>query len=124
MALSLCESSVANTGELSCDKSRGVLRKLFIFNGAIAAADYASGTALFDKLVANAKLSKSDSNKVFTISEVQDLARNSESNTEGSLNLGFKTVIREGRPAYTGKIFGGADVLKRLRTVNNQTIGN
>lgn len=122
MALSLCASSVANTGELGCDKSRGVLKKLFIFNGAVEAADYADTDTLFDKLVTNSKLSKSDGDKVFVINEAQDIADNSESNVEGTLNLGFKSVVREGRPAYTVKIFAGADLLKRLRTFNNQTV--
>ena len=122
MALSLCGSSVDNTGELACDKSRGVLKKLFIFNGTIAEADYASTTTLFDTLVENSKLSKSDSNKLFVLNEAQDLADASEANKEGSLNLGFKTVLLEGKPSYKVKIFAGADLLKRLRTFNNQTV--
>jgi hypothetical protein len=122
MSLSLCQSSVSNTGELACDKSRGVLKKIMISNGLIAAADYVDEATLFDTLVANSKLSKDDSDKIFVINEAQDIADNSESNTEGSLGLGFKAVIREGRPAYTVKIFAGADLKKRLRTWNNQTI--
>jgi hypothetical protein len=122
MSLSLCSSSVQNTGEIACDKSRGVAKKFFIFNGSIAAADYTDEDELFDKLVANSKLSKDDADKIFVLNEVQDLAIASESNTEASLGLGFKAIIREGRPAYTAKIFGGADMLKRLRTFNNQTV--
>lgn len=122
MALSLCASSVANTGGISCDKSRGVLKKIFIFNGSISSGDYATEAALFAKLVANSKLSKSDSNKVFPINEAQEVTDSSEANTEGTLGLGFKQVIREGRPAYQVKIFAAADELKRLRTWNNQTV--
>lgn len=122
MALSLCSSSVANTGELACDKSRGVLKKLFIFNGAIASGDYADEETLFDTLVANSKLSKDDTDKLFVIPEAQEIADSSEANTEASLGLGFKAVLREGRPAYTVKIFAGADLLKRLRRFNNQTV--
>jgi hypothetical protein len=122
MSLSLCSSSVANTGELACDKSRGVLKKIFIFNGEVDSADYADEETLFNTLVANSKLSKDDGDKVFVINEAQDVADSSESNTEGSLGLGFKAIIREGRPAYTVKIFAGADQLKRLRRYNNQTV--
>jgi len=122
MALSNCTSSVANTGELACDTSRGVANKFFIFNGSIASADYADAATLFAKLVANSKLSKSDSNKIFVLNEVQDFNRTREADKEGSLNLGFKTRLQEGRPSYTAKIFGGADMLKRLRTFNNQTV--
>jgi hypothetical protein len=122
MPLSLCSRSTNNTGELSCDKSRGILKKLFIFNGTIAEADYADETAFFNKLVANSKLSKSDTNKVFVINEAQDVADASEANKEGSLGLGFKTVLQEGKPSYKVKIFAGGDLLKRLRTFNNQTV--
>ncbi len=122
MALSLCSSSVANTGELACDKSRGVLKKLFIFNGSIGSSDYADEATLFAKLVTNSKLSKSDGNKIFVINEAQDIADASEANKEGSLGLGFKTVLLEGKPGYKVKIFAGGDLLKRLRTFNNQTV--
>lgn len=122
MALSLCSSSVANTGELACDKSRGVLKKIMIFNGAIGSSDYASEETLFNKLVTNSKLSKSEANKIFVINEAQEIADASEANTEGTLGLGFKAILREGRPAYTVKMFAGADLLKRLRKFNNQTV--
>lgn len=122
MALSLCSSSVANTGELACDKSRGVLKKILIFNGSIASSDYPDATTFFNKLVTNSKLSKSDANKVFVLNEVQDIADSSESDKEGSLGLGFKTVLQKGRPAYKAKFFGGADQLKRLRTWDNKTV--
>ena len=122
MSLSNCSTSVNNTGELACDTSRGVANKFFIFNGSIASADYADAATLFAKLVTNSKLSKSDSNKIFVLNEVQDFTDASEADKEGSLNLGFKAKLQEGRPAYTAKIFGGADMLKRLRTFNNQTV--
>lgn len=122
MPYSLCGTSVANTGEQACDKSKGVLRKILIFNGAIAAADYVSIDAFFAKMVINSKLSKSDANKVFVINEAQEIADSSDSNKEGSLNLGFKTVLLEGKPGYKIKLFAGADLLKRLRTFNNQTV--
>lgn len=122
MAYSLCSTSVDNLGEQACDKSRGVLKKLFIFNGKVEEADYASQTAFLNKLIANSKLSKSESNKVFPLNEIQDIADASEANTEGTLNLGFKAVLREGKPAYTVKLFAGSDLYKRLRTFNNQTV--
>ena len=122
MALSLCSTSVDNTGGITCDKSRGVLQKLFIFNGSIASADYATEQGLFDKLVENSKLSKDDANKVFVLNEAQELADASEANKEGSLNLGLKVTLQEGKPAYKVKFKAGADELKRLRTFNNQTI--
>lgn len=122
MPYSLCGSSVDNLGEQACDKSRGVLKKIFIFNGSIGSSDYASTSAFLTKMIANAKLSKSSADKVFPISEVQDIADASEGNKEGSLNQGFKAVLLEGKPGYKIKVFAGSDLYKRLRTFNNQTI--
>lgn len=122
MAYSLCGTSVANTGQQECDKSRGVLKKLFIFSGSIGSASYADTQTFFDKLVTNSKLSKDATDKIFVINEAQDLADASEANKEGSLNLGFKATIQEGKPAYKVKLFAGSDLLKRLRTFNSQTV--
>lgn len=122
MPYSLCGTSVDNLGEQACDKAKGVLRKLFIFNGTIAAASYVDMDTFFAKMVTNSKLTKSAADKVFVIHEAEDLADSSDANKEGSLNLGFKTVLLEGKPGYKVKIFAGGDLLKRLRTFNNQTI--
>lgn len=122
MSYSLCGTSVSNTGEQNCDKSRGVGRKLFIFNGGIDAGDYASPDAFLAKMVANSKLSKNDPDKVFVINEMQDIADASDANKEGTLGLGFKAVLLEGKPGYKIKVFAGSDLLKRYRTFNNQTI--
>ncbi len=122
MALSLCSSSVANTGELACDKSRGVAKKFLIYNGTLNSGDLADAETLFNAIVAKSKLSKSAAEKVFVLNEVQEIANNSEQNVEGTLGLGYKQNLREGRPAYTAKIFGGGDLLKRLRQFNNQTV--
>lgn len=119
---SLCGTSVDNTGEQACDKSRAILKKFYIFNGSIDSDDYVSADVFFDKLVTNSKLSKSDAEKIFPLNEIQDLADSSEANKEGSLNQGFKTVLLEGKPAYTAKFFGGGDLLKRLRTFNNSNV--
>lgn len=122
MALSLCGSSTANTGGLSCDKSRGVVKKIFIFNGSLESGDYDTEQEFFDTLVANSLLSKTAGDKIFPLPEIQDAADSSEANKEGSLNLGFKTVLLEGRPAYTFKFFSGSDMIKRLRQFNNKTV--
>lgn len=121
-AYSLCGSSVDNLGEQGCDKAKGVIKQIFIDMGIVAAADYASALLFFTKMVEKSKLLKTDTNKVFALPEVQEVADASESNKEGSLNLGFKATLQEGRPAYKIKFFGGHDLLKRLKTFDNQTV--
>jgi|GEM_PF-1939415 len=123
MALSLCATAgVSNTGELECDVSKGVLKKLFIFNGVFGSSDYTDENTFFAALVANSKLSKNASNKVFPIKEAQDISDNSEADKEGSLGLGFSVVLVAGRPKYTIKVFAGSDLLKRYRTYQNKTV--
>src|SRR5882724_429092 len=122
MANSLCSLGLQNTGDLSCGPSRGILKKLSIFNGVLDATDYADEATLFNNLVTNSKLSKKDPNKVFILQEAQDIVDNSCANKEGTLGLGFKTTLLEGLPSYTIKIFASADELKRLRAMNNKTV--
>lgn len=122
MPYSLCGTSVANTGEQGCDKAKGVLRNLFIFNGAIAAADYVDQDTFFNQMVENAKLTKNATNKVFPIAENQDFTDSSEANKEGTFNQGLKITLMEGKPGYKFKLAAGSDLLKRLRTFNNQTV--
>lgn len=122
MPYSLCGSSVSNTGEQACDKSRGVVRKIFIYNGLLLAGDITDPDTFLAALVAKSKLSKNDPEKVFVINEIQDAADSSTANKTGTLNLGFETVLLEGKPAYTFKLFAGADLLKRYRAFNNQGV--
>ena len=122
MAYSLCGASVDNLGQQECDKSKGVLQRIAIFNGTIPSASYVDTATFFNQLVTNSKLAKSAANKLFPLPEIQELANSSESNKEGSLNLGFKTVLLEGKPGLKIKFFGGADMLKRLKTFDNQTV--
>lgn len=122
MPYSLCGTSVDNLGEQACDKSRGVIKKIFIFNGAIDAADFVSSDAFLAKMIANSKLPKSHANKVFVLNEIQDIADNSEADKEGTLNQGFKATLVEGKPGYKIKTFAGSDLTKRIRTFNNQNL--
>ena len=122
MAYSLCGTSVDNLGQQECDKAKGVLSRVAIDNGVVAEANYATSALFHAALVGKAKLAKSATEKLFILPEVQELTDSSEANKEGSLNLGFKTVLLEGRPSYKFKFFGGADLLDRCKTFDNQTV--
>jgi hypothetical protein len=123
MALSLCGlSGASNLGELACDVAKGVAKKIFIFNGTFSSSDYATEDSFFAAFVANALLTKTASNKILPIKEIQDIADNSEADKTGSLGLGFSQRLVEGRPKYTFKLFAGSDLLKRYRTFDNKTV--
>ena len=121
MAFSLCSSIVANTGFVACDAAPGIPSKLMIWNGSYAISGYSEAN-FQAALEAASKKAKADPDKLFVFPEIQDIADNSEANTEGTLNLGFKTIIKEGLPAYTFKVFAGQSLVASLRAFNNQTV--
>jgi len=122
MAFSLCNTGGANTGGILCDDARGITKKLFIFNGEFDEADYADVDTFMSQFIAFSKLSRNATNKVFPFSESQDIADASEANKEGTLGLGFKQVLQEGKPAYTIKMFAGNIQSKQFRKWNNKTV--
>jgi len=122
MSYSLCGFVGANTGGVLCDVSRGITKKIAIFGGSILAADYASAALLEAALKEASLLPKKDPGKLFLFPVIEDLVDSSESNKEGSLNQGFKTILLEGKPAYTAKMFAGSEQVKRLRKFNNQIV--
>jgi predicted regulator of amino acid metabolism with ACT domain len=123
MSFSLCGSSgLSNTGGIECDVSRGVLDRILVYNGAVPTASYSDSDTFLSYLVTASKKSRTDSGKIFPFPSAQEIADKSEANTEGSLGLGFKTILREGLPSYEFKVFAGMVQLKALRKMNNKTI--
>ena len=122
MALSLCAGIAANTGGIDCDVAPGVPAQFAVWSGKILPSTYNSADAIQVAFEQAALLPNSDANKLFMFPIIQEVADNTEANTEGTLGLGFKTIIREGRQAYTFKAFAGIAQVKNLRKFNNTTI--
>ena len=123
MAFDLCGRSNSNTGFALCEAARGILKQPFIFNGGLGADIYNDGdNAVFAELARLVQLSKNDPDKIFPFPQVEDIADSSEQNREGTLGLGFKMVLVEGRPVYTLKVFADAQLTKALRKFNNKTV--
>lgn len=122
MSFSILGNSSVNIGGVEGDISRGVLNRIFIYNGEISPSDYTDGDTLLTYLVAASKKSRTDSDKIFPFPSAQELADKSEANKEGTLGLGYKTVLREGLPSYEVKVLAGSIQLKALRKYNNKTV--
>lgn len=122
MALSLCAGIAANTGGIDCDVSFGVPSQFAVWGGKLTPANYANAADIQAALESAAHLPNSDTNKMFMFPVIQEVADNTEANTEGTLGLGFKTIIREGKPAYSFKVFAGLQQAKNLRKFNNTTL--
>jgi hypothetical protein len=120
---SLCVIGNKNIGGINCDTSRGVLRQPFIFNDSFAAEDVSTPADFLAALVAGSKKGKNEIGKVFPLPTVEEITDKSDANKEGTLALGFKQILFEGRPAYEAKFFAGMVQLKSLRSFNGKTIG-
>lgn len=121
MSFSLCSTTLGNTGAILCDVSPGIPKKISVWNGSKALTAIA-GSLFQPFLEASSKKSKLDSDKLFVFPTIEDVADKSESNKEGSLNQGFKTILVEGKPGYEFKVFAGASLVPQLRKFNNQTV--
>ena len=121
MSISLCSTSVANTGGIKCDVAPGIPVALLVWNDTEAISAI-SGSQFQPYMEAASKKSKSDSGKLFVFPIIQDITDKTESNKEGSLNQGFKTVLLEGKPAYDFKVFAGQSQVPQLRKFNNQSL--
>lgn len=122
MATKLCGAVGGNVGIIDCDASRGITKHIAISGGSFSAQDYASPEALSAAISAKAKLSRSAAQKLFPLPQVQEIADNSEANKEGSLGLGFKDVLVEGKPAFSYKVFANSSLSKALRKWNKQIV--
>jgi hypothetical protein len=118
----LSQTGGYNTGEILGDPSRGVLKKIFIFNDVVGSADYADAATFLAFLVAASKKSATDAGKLFPLPEAQDISDKSQANKEGSLGLGFTQILQEGKPAYEVKVFAGNITAQQLRKFNNQIV--
>jgi len=120
-SLSLCASSVANTGPILCDVAPGIAKKIFIWNDSVDIVDVTGD--LFQPYFEEAsKLPKADAGKLFVFPEHEDVVDASEANVEGTLNQGLKMIIREGKPVYTLKVLAGQSLVPLLRKFNNQNL--
>lgn len=122
MGFSLIGNTAGNTGQILGDASKGVIKNFAIFGGKFTASDYADATSREAALKAASLKSKTDSAKLFWLPEVQNVEDRSESDKEGSLNLGYKTILVEGKPAYEVKVFGSSEFAKQMRKFNGQIV--
>jgi hypothetical protein len=123
MSFSLCTLSNKNVGGIKCDVARGVLRQLFIFNDDLTAENVDTPATMLTSLITGSRLGKNETGKVFPLPSVEEIADKSEANKEGTLALGYKQILFEGRPAYEVKFFAGTVQMKSLRRWNNKTVG-
>lgn len=122
MAFSLCGSIDTNTGAINCDVRKAVAKNLIIGGYSFSSSDYTDSTTFQSAYSAAVKLAKGSSNKLFPFPEIQGITNNQEANAEGTLGLGLKFILREGKPAYAFDIVVGTALERKLRKFNKQTV--
>lgn len=122
MSFSICGSIDTNTGSINCDIRRAVARIPILGGKAFSSSEYADSDSFHTALSAAVKLAKGSASKLFPFPEIQGVTNQQEANAEGTLGLGLKFIMREGKPGYAFDIVVGSALEKKLRKFNKQTV--
>ncbi len=123
MALSILGQTSANVGQILGDDSKGVIKAMAIFGGTLTATQTADAAAIQAALIANSKLAKTETEKIYWLPEVQNFEDKAEQNSTGALNLGPTVMLKEGKAGYEIRVDGSSEFAKQMRKWNNKTVG-
>src|SRR6059058_1145465 len=123
MSFSICSTSGANTGAISCDRRRGIPVKVIIGGKSFTSSEYATQSAFDIALLAAFKQAAGASSKLFPFPEITGVSDKTEANKESTLGAyGPKVTLIEGRPSYEVDIIAGVQQEKALRKFNGQQV--
>lgn len=121
MSIQLCGQG-GNTGGIKCAVAPDKIQTIAIWGGNLTPAEYETLADIKSTLVADSKLSKSDSNKLFLLPLRVNMESKKEANTEQTFSNGVKVVAREGLPGYRLSYFTSTAQVKKLRQLNNKIL--
>lgn len=122
MAIQLCGDLGGNTGAVACAASPAKIKNWAIWGGSLTSNEYATATAIKAALLADSKLSKSNSDKLFLMPEVQDPEDQTEANTVQTFGSGLKLVTTEGLLSYKFTFLSNQAQITQLRKFNNSVV--
>ena len=122
MAIQLCGLTGGNTGKIPCTVSPGKAVTMGIWNGKLTSAEMASQAAIRAALIADSKLSKFSSDKMFVLPPIINRENQREANTEFTFSNGMKVVTREGLPGFRFGFLTSQRQIKQLRKFNDQVV--
>jgi hypothetical protein len=122
MGFSIVGNTASNVGQILGDASKGILKNFVIFGGTLTSSQTADAASRTTALKAASLKSKSDSGKLFWLPEIQNIEDRAEADKEGTLNLGYKSILVEGKPAYEVKVFGSSEFNQAIRGFNGQIV--
>lgn len=122
MALQLCGLTGSNTGGIKCAVSPGKITVAAIWGGILTPTEQLTLASRKTALVADSKLSKTLSDKLFLLPLFLGKESKKEGNQEQTLSNGLKFVTREGLPGWRFSFLTSMAQMVKLRKFNNTVV--
>lgn len=122
MALQLCGIQGANTGGIKCAASPGKINTAAIWGGNLTPEEQETLATRKAAFLADSKLSKTLSDKLFMLPLFLGKENKKESNQEQTLSNGLKFVTREGLPGWRFSFLTSYAQMVNLRKFNNTVV--
>lgn len=122
MSLQLCGLQGANTGGVKCAAAPGKINTVSIWGGKLTPAEQLTAASRKAAFVADSKLSKTLSDKLFMLPLFLGKESKKESNQEQTLSNGLKFVTREGLPGWRFSFLTSYAQMVNLRKFNNTVV--
>jgi hypothetical protein len=122
MSIQLCGAQGGNTGLINCAVSPDKIATIAIWGGNLTSSEYDTDAHIKTALLADSKLPKADSNKLFVLPLVENKENKKEANQEQAFSNGVKIVTREGLPGWRFSFFTNMSQMIQLRKFNNKRV--
>lgn len=122
MSIQLCGAIGGNTGGIPCAVSPHSGLSIAIWGGKLTPEQYSTANGIKTKLVADSKLTKLSSDKLFLLPLRLGVESKKEANVEQTFSNGTKIVAREGLPGYRFSFKTSQQQNAQLRKFNNQEV--
>lgn len=122
MSLQLCGLQGANTGGIKCAASPGKINTVGIWGGKLTPVEQLTTASRKAAFLADSKLSKTLSDKLFMLPLFLGKESKKESNQEQTLSNGLKFVTREGLPGWRFSFLTSYAQMVNLRKFNNTVV--
>lgn len=122
MSLQLCGILGANTGAIKCAASPGKITSMAIWGGTLTPTEQLTLASRKAAFLADSKLSKTLSDKLFLLPLFLGKENKKEANQEQSLSNGLKFVTREGLPGWRFSFKTSFSQMVNLRKFNGNVV--
>lgn len=122
MSISICGFLDLNTGEISCDSTKGRPEVLIFGDATQAEADYADVETSDAFILSKTKKARGSSDKLFPLPVIQGTTEKTEAAKYGTLGYGLQIKILRSKPGYEFDMIPGTTAEKQIIKLDGQTI--